>query len=183
MESAVLMTANPSLSIPVSQRDDTDLYFKKIATREFPKKPSGGRMRSLVSVKQALIFKNAKNINAAKAFLTYFIEPDRLNAYLINSRGRSFPTMPSSLKNTFWQNSADPHISIAVKQFQGPTRPFYQVLNPAYSQVQEESVWGQAIQQVIVDGKIFHKPILHKLTPKPCNSGNAASLFKWSDTF
>jgi multiple sugar transport system substrate-binding protein len=149
----MLMTANPSLSIPVSQRDDTDLYFKKIATREFPKKPGGGRMRSLISVKQALIFKNAKNVKAAKAFLTYFIEPDRLNAYLINSRGRSFPTMPNSLKNAFWKNSADPHISIAVKQLQGQTRLFYHVLNSAYSQVQEESVWGQAIQQVIVDGK------------------------------
>ncbi|MBW4515799.1 MAG: ABC transporter substrate-binding protein [Timaviella obliquedivisa GSE-PSE-MK23-08B] len=149
----MLMTANPSLSIPVSQRDDTDLYFKRIATREFPKKPDGEQMRTLISVKQALIFKNAKNIKAAKAFLTYFVEPDRLNAYLINSRGRSFPTMPSSLKDSFWQSSADPHISKAVKQLQGQTRLFYHILNPAYSQVQEESVWGQALQQIIVNGR------------------------------
>ncbi|NJR40116.1 MAG: carbohydrate ABC transporter substrate-binding protein [Leptolyngbyaceae cyanobacterium CSU_1_4] len=149
----MLMTANPSLSIPVSQRDDPDLYFQKIATREFPKKPSGEQMRTLISVKQALIFKNAKNINAAKAFLTYFIEPAHLNSYLINSRGRSFPTMPSSLKNPFWQDANDPHISKAVQQFQGQTRLFYHVLNPAYSQVQEDSVWGQALQQIIVNGK------------------------------
>jgi multiple sugar transport system substrate-binding protein len=149
----MLMTANPSLSIPVSQRDDSDLYFKEIATRELPRKPNGEPMRSLISVKQALIFKNAKNIKAAKDFLTYFIEPERLNAYLINSRGRSFPTMPGALKNSFWKNSADPHISTAVKQLQGATRLFSHSINPAYAQVQAESVWGQAIQRIIAEGQ------------------------------
>jgi multiple sugar transport system substrate-binding protein len=149
----MLMTANPSLSIPVSQRDDPSLYFKEIATRELPRKPNGEPMRSLISVKQALIFKNAKNIKSAKDFLTYFIEPERLNTYLINSRGRSFPTMPSALKNSFWKNSADPHISTAVKQLQGSTRLFSHAINPAYAQVQAESVWGQAIQRIIVEGQ------------------------------
>jgi multiple sugar transport system substrate-binding protein len=149
----MLMTANPSLSIPVSQRGDNDLYFKEIVTRELPRKPNGERVRSLISVKQALIFKNAKNIKAAKEFLTYFIEPTRLNNYLINSRGRSFPTMPSALKNAFWKNTADPHISAVIKQLQGPTRLFSYTLNPAYAQVQAESVWGQAIRQILVEGQ------------------------------
>jgi multiple sugar transport system substrate-binding protein len=149
----VLMTVNSSLSIPVSQRDNPDLYFKKIATRELPKKPDGGKMRPLVSVKQALIFKDAKNVKAAKEFLTYLIQPDRLNAYMVNSRGRWFPTMPRFLKNAFWQNPADPHISVAMKQFKGETRLLSHVLNPAYSQIQEKGIWGQAIQQIIVEGK------------------------------
>jgi multiple sugar transport system substrate-binding protein len=149
----IVMTANPSLSIPVSQRDDANLYLKNIATRALPNKPDGEPMRSLISVKQALIFKNAKNIKAAKDFLTYFIEPDRLNTYLINSRGRSFPPMPSALKNAFWKNAADPHVSTAVKQLQGSVRLFSHILNPAYAQVQAESVWGQAIQRVIVEGQ------------------------------
>jgi multiple sugar transport system substrate-binding protein len=148
-----LMTANPSLSIPVSQKKDANLYQKQIATREFPNEPDGEPMRSLVSVKQALIFKDAKQTQAAKDFLTYFVQPDRLNTYLSDSLGRWFPPMPGALKSAFWKDSTDPHISIAVKQFAGQTRPFYHVLNPAYSQVQAESVWGQAIQRVIVDGK------------------------------
>jgi multiple sugar transport system substrate-binding protein len=149
----MVMTANPSLSIPVSQRDDANLYFKNIATRPLPNKPNGEPMRSLISVKQALIFKNAKNIKAAKDFLTYFIEPDRLNAYLINSRGRSFPPMPSTLKNSFWKNTTDPHVSTAVKQLQGSVRLFSHILHPAYAQVQAESVWGQAIQRIIVENQ------------------------------
>jgi multiple sugar transport system substrate-binding protein len=148
-----LMTANPSLSIPVSQKNDSDLYRKKIATREFPNEPDGERTRSLVSVKQALIFKDAKHTEAAKDFLTYFIQPDRLNTYLTRSLGRWFPPMTNALKTAFWKDSTDPHISTAVKQFAKGIRPFYHVLNPAYSQVQAESVWGQAIQRVIVDGK------------------------------
>jgi multiple sugar transport system substrate-binding protein len=148
-----LMTANPSLSIPVTQKSDPALYLQKIATRVFPNEPDGEPTRSLVSVKQALIFKDAKQTQAAKDFLTYFIQPDRLNAYLTNSLGRWFPPMPNALKSAFWKNAADPHLSVVVKQFAGEIRPFYHILNPAYSQVQAESVWGQAIQRVIVDGK------------------------------
>jgi multiple sugar transport system substrate-binding protein len=148
-----LMTANPSLSIPVSQKKDPNLYQKQIATREFPNEPDGEPPRYLVSVKQALILKEAKHTQAAKDFLTYFIQPDRLNTYLTNSLGRWFPPMPNALKSAFWKDTTDPHLAIAIQQFARETRPFYHVLNPAYSQVQAESVWGQAIQQVIVDGK------------------------------
>jgi multiple sugar transport system substrate-binding protein len=68
-----LMTLNPSLSIPASQRDDRQLYTQKIATRELPNKPDGTPMKYLVSVKQALIFKTGQNSQAAKDFLTYLI--------------------------------------------------------------------------------------------------------------
>jgi multiple sugar transport system substrate-binding protein len=144
----VLMTANPSLSIPVTQKGNPDLYLKKIVTRPFPNDPDGKPGRLLVSVKQALIFKTAKQTEAAKDFLTYFVQPDRLNQYLTRSLGRWYPPMPAAIKTAFWQ-SKDPHISVAIKQFSDEIRPFYHVLNPAYSQVQAESIWGQAIARVI----------------------------------
>jgi multiple sugar transport system substrate-binding protein len=149
-----LMTLNPSLSIPASQQDDRQLYTQKIATRELPNKPNGEPMKYLVSVKQALIFKTGQNSEAAKGFLTYLIQPQRLTAYLKESLGRSFPTMPDVLKDPFWKDTADPHIAAAARQFtEHRMRLFYNPLNPAYSQVQAENIWGQMLHSVLLEGK------------------------------
>lgn len=149
----MLMTPNPSLSIPASQREDTTLYEQQIATRLFPNEPDGEPMQYLVTIKQAVIFAGAQNPEAGKAFLRYLLEPERLNTYVKGSLGRWFPVMDAALKDPFWADPADPHISIAVQQFtQSPTRPFYHAVNPAYAQVQAENIWGQAIGHVVLDG-------------------------------
>ena len=145
-----LMTPNPSLSIPASQRDDDALYLEQIATHEFPNEPDGEPISYLVAIKQALIFAEGQNPQAAKDFLAYLIQPERLGIYVKGSLGRWFPVMPELLEDDFWRDSKDPHVSVAVRQFrQRPTRPFYQALSPAYSQVQAENIWGQAITAVI----------------------------------
>lgn len=147
-----LMTPNPSLSIPASQRDDADLYTEKIATQPFPNEPDGEPMSYLVSVKQALIFEKAQHPEVAKEFLAFLLQPEQLDTYVKGSLGRWFPVMEESLTDPFWTDSTDPHISVAVQQFtQGSTRPFYHVVNPAYAEVQAENVWGRAIGRVIVD--------------------------------
>ena len=148
-----LMTPNPSLSIPASQRNDDDLYLQQMATREFPHEPDGEPISYVVTVKQALIFAEGRNPQAAKDFLTYLVQPERLGIYVKGSLGRWFPAMPSLLEDAFWKNSEDPHVSVAVRQFrQRPTHPLYHVRNPAYAQVQAENVWGQAIKAVIATG-------------------------------
>ncbi|MBW4465119.1 MAG: ABC transporter substrate-binding protein [Pegethrix bostrychoides GSE-TBD4-15B] len=149
-----LMTVNPSLSIPASQQDDSQMYFQQIATREFPNKPDGTPMNYLISVKQALVFEAGRNHEAAKDFLSYLTQPEQLSAYVQEALGRSVPAMPDALKQPFWRDSTDPHIATAVRQFsQRPNRAFYNVLNPAYSQVQAENVWGEAIHAALVEGQ------------------------------
>ncbi|MDB9525362.1 ABC transporter substrate-binding protein [Oscillatoria sp. CS-180] len=153
LNQATLMTPNPSLSIPASQREDDALYTEQIATRVFPNEPDGEPITYVVTIKQALIFSESSNIEAAKDFLSYLLEPDRLNTYVKGSLGRWFPAMESSLQDPFWSDPADPHVAIAVQQFtQSPTRPLYHAVNPAYSQVQAENIWGQAIGHVAIDG-------------------------------
>lgn len=148
----VLMTPNPSLSIPASQKQDPDLYYNKIGTLEFPNQPDGKPTRYMASVKQAVIFASSKNQQAAKNFLSFLIQPENLGNYTKNSAGRQFPAMPQLLKDPFWKDPKDPHISVAAKQFtEGQTRPFYSVLNPAYVQVQEENVWGKALNRITID--------------------------------
>jgi multiple sugar transport system substrate-binding protein len=91
-----------------------------------------------------LIPKGAKNVEVAKDFLKYFIQPKVNNEYLKTGLGRSTPAMPSVVKSDpFWLDPKDPHVVAYVQQaVLGPTLPNFWVYNPAYAQVQSEHVWS-----------------------------------------
>jgi multiple sugar transport system substrate-binding protein len=143
----VLMTLNPSLSIPSSQRDDSELYYNKIGTVDWPQKTDGSPMTHLMSVKQAVIFSTSKKQRVAKDFLSFFVQPKNLAKYLKNNKGRYIPPMPKLLDNEFWNNQKDSHTKIAKLQLKH-SRLFYQVFNPAYSEVNAQNVWGIAIRHI-----------------------------------
>ena len=90
--------------------------------------------------------KGAKNIDAAKDFMRFIIQPAVLNAYLKESQGRWTPVMPSIVKNDpYWLDPADPHVPVATRQgLETPTIPAWQIYNPAYAQVVSEQVWPLA---------------------------------------
>ena len=145
----VAMTVNSSLSIPVSQRDNEDVYFKQLGTVDFPRKPDGKSLDHLVSINQAVILATSQNQQAAKSFLAYLIQPQVLQGFVKGLRGRFFPVMPEAWQDSFWTNAADPHIPIQSKTLRDrPTRSFYSVQAPAYSQVFQEDVWGTAISRI-----------------------------------
>ena len=148
----VLMTINSSLSIPSSQREEEDIYYNRIATLGFPDEPDGEGLKSIVTVKQVVLFESSSNQEVAKEFLAYLAQPETIGSYLEESLGRYFPVMPKLVSASFWNDPADPHISKATQQFQGETRSNYQSLNPAYATVQSGSIWGRAIERAIVDG-------------------------------
>ncbi|CAD5973371.1 Extracellular solute-binding protein, family 1 [Planktothrix tepida] len=150
---STIMTLNPSLSIPGSQREDQDIYQHQLVTALFPNTPKGQRMKHLVSVKEAVVFSEAQNPKLAQQFLTYLIEPKNLSAYVQGTGGRYFPVMRQLWNDPFWQNPNDPHLKVASQQFQSnKTQPLYHVINPAYAQVQTENIWGQAIKAVLTQG-------------------------------
>lgn len=145
---STLMTINPTLSIPGSQRQDKVTYDEQLLTTAWPNKPNGDPMISMVSIKQVVIFESSKYKDEAKKFLSYLIEPENLKLYIQGSQGRFFPVMPQLLEDPFWQNSSDPHISKASEQFYR-IRPFAQALNPAYSEVQNQNIWGKVIAEMV----------------------------------
>ncbi len=150
----VLMTLNPSLSIPGSQRADPEIYQEQMATMGLPQEPDGEPPNYLVGVKQAIVFAQAPHPEAARDFLRFLVQPETLGVYVKGSQGRWFPVMPELWADPFWNDPADPHVVAGVKQFRaGQTRPFYSVLNPAYAQVQAENVWGEALQRMIGEGE------------------------------
>ncbi|NES06558.1 MAG: carbohydrate ABC transporter substrate-binding protein [Okeania sp. SIO2F4] len=148
-----LMTINPSMSIPGSQREDEEIYLNQMRTIEFPNNPNGAKPISLVSIKQPVIFTSSAHPKLAKEFLSYLVQPENLGAYIKGAKGRYFPIMPQLWQDPFWSNSKDPHISVASKQFsEYQTRLFDNSRNHAYSQVHSENIWSKAMQQVLIEG-------------------------------
>ncbi len=101
-----------------------------------------------------LIPKGAKNVEVAKDFLKYFIQPKVNNEYLKTGLGRSAPAMPSVVKSDpFWLDPQDPHVAAYVQQaVLGPTLPNFWVYNPAYAQVQSEHAWSAAWIDIMQGG-------------------------------
>ncbi|MGL5509113.1 MAG: extracellular solute-binding protein, partial [Microcoleaceae cyanobacterium] len=147
----VVMTVNPSLSIPGSQKEDGEVYNKQMVTMGFPTNVEGEKTTYYVTVKQAIVFANSPHQAEAKDFLAYLIKPENLSAYVKGSQGRYFPVMNQLWQDPFWRNPQDTHVYTVSQIFQNsPTRPFNQVINPAYSQVATENIWGQMLKQVLV---------------------------------
>lgn len=148
----VLMTTNDTLSIATALRQDPETYRQKLGVMELPNKPSGEKMRYLITVQQVVLFANSQNQKIAKDFLAYLIQPEVIGDYLKVAGGRHSPVLKPNWQDPFWTNPQDPHVSTATKTItQGQTRLFYTFSNPAYSMVLKENVWGQALKKVLVD--------------------------------
>jgi multiple sugar transport system substrate-binding protein len=148
----VLMTPNPTLSIPAAVHNDPNTYFKNLGTVAFPKKPNGEPMTQLVMVRQAVIFANAPHAAEAKAFLSYLTQPPVLDGFLKSSFGRFLPFASEIKRDPFWLNPADPHISTVSRTIAaGHTAPYHNVLNPAYGIFLEENVWGEVLHKMAVE--------------------------------
>jgi multiple sugar transport system substrate-binding protein len=101
-----------------------------------------------------LIPKGAKNVEAAKDFLKYLIQPKVCNVYLKTGLGRRVPAMPAIVKDDpWWLDPKDPHrVAYTTQVLLSPTVPSFWVFNPAYAQVQNEHVWQTAWAEIMKDG-------------------------------
>jgi multiple sugar transport system substrate-binding protein len=142
----VVMTPNATISISAAQKGKPDIYYKGIITHGVPLSNDGKPVPTTLGITAAFIPKNAKNIDAAKDFLKFFIQPSLLNTYLKESMGRWTPLMPSIVRDDpYWLDPNDPHVPLATRQgLELPTIPAWQVYNPAYAQVIPEQVWPLA---------------------------------------
>src|SRR5215813_11311776 len=101
-----------------------------------------------------LIPKGAKNVEVAKEFLKYLIQPKVVNEYLKNGLGRWLPPMPELAKSDpFWLDPADPHrAAYTTEGLLEPTVPNYPVFNPGYAEANAQQIWGTAAADVIKEG-------------------------------
>ena len=147
----IVMDLDGTISTEVALYHNKDLY-DDIETMGLPLSNEGKPVPSQVVNACGLIPKGAKNVDVAKDFLKYFIQPKVNNEYLKVGLGRNIPCMPSIVKNDPWW-FADPHRKAYTTQgLLSPTVPSYWSFNPGYAQVQNEHVWGTGWADIMQGG-------------------------------
>jgi len=126
--------------------------YDDIVTMGLPLSNEGKPIPSQLTVVNELIPKGAKNVEVAKDFMKYFIQPQVNNEWLKVGLGRNIPVMPSIVKNDPWW-LADPHRKAYTEQGAlGDTYPAYWAFNPGYAEIQTTHVWSTAWLDIIQNG-------------------------------
>jgi multiple sugar transport system substrate-binding protein len=149
----IVMDLDGSLSTEVAiiknQQDYNDIVTYGLALSN-DGKPVASQSGSLCG----LIPKGAKNVEVAKDFLKYLIQPKVCNEYLKTGLGRRLPAMPAIARDDpWWLDPNDPHrVAYTGQGLLGPTLPSFWIYNPAYAHVQNEHVWQTAWAEIMKDG-------------------------------
>ena len=148
----IVMDIEGSLSGEVAIIKDEQAYYHDIVTMPLVLSNDGKPVPAQQGSLCGLIPKGAKNVEVAKDFLKYLIQPQVLNKLLKTGLGRNLPAMPAIVKDDPWW-FADPHrAAYTTEGLFGPTVPTFWSSNPAYAQVQNEHVWQTAWAEIMKDG-------------------------------
>jgi multiple sugar transport system substrate-binding protein len=135
------------------------LFHKKeeyddIVTMALPLDNAGKPIPAELGVTGAFIPKGAKNVEVAKDFIKYVIQPKVANEYLKQGLGRWLPAIPEMVKtDPFWLGGNDPHVAAYAKEGAiDPTVPNYPCFNPGYAECNAQQIWGTAAADVIREG-------------------------------
>ena len=156
-----VLTHNATISIAAKWLDDMNNqslteaqratarrnYTELIATAGFPNKPDGSKMVYRAAVKTGVVFKDAKNKDAAKRFVSFLLEDSNLTPYVEGSLGRWYPVTRAGQASKFW--TSDPHRLIVHNQFQAGTTPFEFTKNFRFTQLNMENVWAKAMNRIL----------------------------------
>ena len=131
-------------------------YYQEMRVLGLPLMNDGKtQMPCQVGAGGGFIPKGAKNVEVAKDFMRFFIQPKVMNTNLKSGLGRWVPTMPQIAKDDAWwlDDSKDPHRKAYVTEgVLRPTMAAYYGFNPAWGLVSSEQLWGRAHADVIKNG-------------------------------
>jgi multiple sugar transport system substrate-binding protein len=149
----MVMDFDGTISTEVALYHEKDQY-DDIATLGLPARNDGKPNAAQLGVGGAFIPNGAKNVEVAKDFMKFLIQPKVMNDYLKQGLGRWLPAYPSLAKtDPFWLDPSDPHRSNYAREgLIDPTVVNYPVFNPGFSEVNATQVWGSAEADVIRNG-------------------------------
>jgi len=148
----MVMDFDGSISTELAMIDKKEEYDATL-THPLPLGNDGNTLPAQVVGFGPVIPKGAKNVAAAKEFITYILEPKVFNKYLKGGLGRFAIPIPDIAKSDpFWLKE-DPHRTAHTQQtLFGPTLPIYEAYNPAIARVDAEHVFSIAEADVMIDG-------------------------------
>jgi multiple sugar transport system substrate-binding protein len=148
----MVMDFDGSISTELALYSNKEQYNATV-THGLPLGNDGENLHAQVVGFGPTIPKGAKNVAAAKEFITYRLEPKVLNQYLKGGLGRfAIPIPKIANSDPFWLEE-DPHRTVHTRQtLFGPTLPIYEAYNPAIVQVDAEHVFSIAEFDVMKNG-------------------------------
>ena len=149
----LVMDFDGTISTEVALYHDKEAYDDMV-TQGLPLDNEGNPVPAQLFIGGGFIPKGAKNVEVAKDFMKYVIQPKMANVYLKGGLGRWLPAMPDLAKDDpFWLDPSDPHRLVYTREgLFGPTQPAYPVFNPGYAEVEAAQIWGAAEADVIREG-------------------------------
>jgi multiple sugar transport system substrate-binding protein len=152
----VVMTANPSLSIPAAlKRERPDGYYGDAVTIDWPHGPTGEPFVVVGFIQRAVVFKSGGNPALAEDFVRFLAEEGWL-AHWLTFMGDMFqPPMRKLVEQPFWLDPSDPHrLRAAMQILTRPHHMSYDVRDNEWrsSRITDENVWGKAVQRVVTEG-------------------------------
>ena len=141
-------TLSTELAMLRKQKDE----YNDVITMPPPLDNNGKQMVTQLGGAAAMIPKGAKNVEVAKDFMKYMIQPDVNREYLKGGLGRFMPMMAEMVKDDPWWTDPerDPHVPPYVQQgLFSPTKPDYFAYNPAWAQVRAEHPFNVAFHDIV----------------------------------
>jgi multiple sugar transport system substrate-binding protein len=153
-EKLFVMDFDGTLSTELAMISDKQAFLHDMVTMAPVQKNDGTPMATQVGTGGGYIPKGAKNVEVAKDFMKYFMQPKVMNENLKGGLGRWVPAIPQVVKDDpWWLNSGEPCLKPYVTEtVLNPTLPVYEGFTPAWGQVSAEQLWGQAHADVLKNG-------------------------------
>ncbi len=153
-EKLFVMDFDGTLSTELAMFKDKQAFLHDMITMAPVQKNDGTPMETQVNAGGGFIPKGAKNVEVAKDFMKYFMQPTVMNENLKGGLGRWVPAIPSVVKtDPWWLNSGEPCLKPYLDEaIFNPTLPVWDGYTPAWGQVGSEQLWTQAEADVIKNG-------------------------------
>jgi multiple sugar transport system substrate-binding protein len=153
----VVMTANPTLSIPAALRTERpDDYHENAATIDWPDGANGQPLVIDGGLVFAAVFKAGRNPALAVDFVHFLAEEGWLAHWLDFAGDQWLPPMRKLVEQPFWLDTSDPHRMRAAVQMLTRAHQYNGLgvrdNELRSSRIGEEEVWGTAVHRVAADG-------------------------------
>jgi len=156
IEQTVVMTPNPTLSIPGALRTTrADDYYRNAATIDWPEGANGQELVIEGLIVRAVVFKAGRNPALAREFVRFLVQDGWLAHWLTFAGDRFMPTMRKLVEQPFWLDPQDPHrMRAAIQLLSRPHLMNMDVRDNEWRSVAiwGENVWGNAVHRVAADG-------------------------------
>ena len=153
-EKLFVMDFDGTLSTELAMINDKQAFYHDMQVLAPANKNDGTPMKTMLNAGGGYIPKGAKNIEIAKDFMKYFMQPKVMNENLKAGLGRWVPAIPQLVKDDpFWFGTEMPCLKPYVTEAAlNPTVPLYNAFSPAWGQCDAEQLWGLAHADVIKNG-------------------------------